>query len=586
MTPIFPPAASEIDALNEIAWTSQFTNPARSHELAHRSAALARQAGYASGLAYALLNQAFYEIRFCPTTQSEATLREAEAHFAALGDRRGILLVQSGRAGVLLKRNEFDAAETLLEQVVQAPEDERQPLDAYFALYRLGYVHFHRGQVQEGLRCYYKALALVQRERSMALSCHALSDLGSAQMELANYQEARDLLEQAHSICKAMPICFAHLIVANLANVHLEMGDPAAALQLVENDFPPSDEFFQPGDRAFLLVVAAQTYASLGRWQEAEQLALQGLQRSRADDHLEITNQCLWMLGVIARGMGRHAAAIAWLLEAEQGFSEIHNVFYMLRVYRALADAYADVGQFEQAFHFLQLYQNRYEESLGASAKARFFTLQIQHELTQAEFERDHALQQKIQLETLNAELQCKMEEVEKLQAALRDQAVHDSLTGLYNRRFLDEQLGPVLDQARRGGYPVSIVLIDLDYFKRVNDTHGHGFGDQVLIELAELLRQQIRSSDLAVRYGGEEFCLLFPAATATDTRVRTERLLTLFHDCAIAFSGKSMTGLTFSAGIAEFPLHGTTSNQLLQNADAALYRAKDEGRNRVLLAG
>jgi len=586
MTSIFPPAAAEIDALNEIAWASQFTDPARSHALAHRCAALARQAGYASGLAYALLNQAFYEIRFCPTKQSEAALRRAEAHFAALGDRRGILLVHSGRAGVLLKRNEFDAAEILLEQVMQAPEHERQPLDAYFALYRLGYVHFHRGHVQEGLRYYYKALALVQRERATALSCHALSDLGSAQMELANYQEARDLLEQAYEICQTMPICFAHLIAANLANVHLEMGNPTAALQLVENDFPLTDQFFQPGDRAFLLVVAAQTYASLGRWQEAEQLARQGLQRSRADHHLEITNQCLWMLGVIAHGIGQHAAAIDWLLEAEQGFGEIHNVFYVLHVYRALADAYADAGQFERAFHFLQLYQNRYEESLGASAKARFFTLQIQHELTQAEFERDHALQQKIQLETLNAELQRKMEEVEKLQAALRDQAVHDSLTGLYNRRFLAEQIGPILDHAQRGGYPVCVVLIDLDYFKRVNDTHGHGFGDQVLIELADLLRQQIRSSDLAVRYGGEEFCLLFPLASAADTRARTERLLELFHSCAIALCGKSMTGLTFSAGIAEFPLHGTTSDELLQNADAALYRAKNQGRNRVLLAG
>lgn len=582
----FPTAASEIDSLNEIAWASQFTDPAVSHELANRCASLARQSGHAAGLAYALLNRAFYEVRFCPTVQSDATLRDAEARFAALGDRRGLLLAQSGRAGVLLKRNEFDAAEALLEQVMQAPEEERQPADAYFALYRLGYVHFHRGQVQEGLRYYYKALALVQRERSMPLSCHALSDLGSAQMELANYEEARDLLEQAHLISKTMPVCFAHLIVANLASVHLEMGDAAAALQLVENDFPLTDQFFQPGDRAFLLVVAAQTYASLSRWREAEVLALQALKRSRADNHLEITNQCLWMLGVIARGMGQHAAAIDWLLEAERGFGEIHNVFYVLHVYRALADAYADVESFGKAFHFLQLYQKRYEESLGASAKARFFTLQIQHELTQAEFERDFAMQQKIALETLNVELHRKVEEVEKLQTALRDQAVRDPLTGLYNRRFLAEQIGPILDQAQRTGYPVCIVLLDLDYFKRINDTHGHGFGDQVLIELAELLRQHTRSSDLAVRYGGEEFCLVFPVATAADTRGRTERLLKLFHNRAIALCEKSVIGLTFSAGIAEFPLHGATPDELLQNADAALYRAKDEGRNRVLLAG
>lgn len=577
--------AAEIDTLNEIAWNAQYTDPATTLTLATRCIALAQATNQTHGLAYALLNKAFYEIRFCPALQAEDSLRAAQTHFEALGDRRGQLLVQSGFAGILLKRHEYDAAQMLLEQVLEAPEQDRLPLDGYFALYRLGYVHFYRGEVQEGLRYYYRALALVQRECSLPLSCQALSDLGSAQMELGNYEEARQLLEQAHGICGKVSVCFAHLIIGNLASVHLEMGNAATALRIVQNDFPVENQFFQRGDQAFLDVVAAQAYAGTGDWEAAHSHAMRALRRAEQDNHPEIHNQCLWMLGVIACGRRQPDTGIQWLRQAEAGFEEIRNPFYVLHVYQALADAYADMGQFDLAYLYLQRYQKHYEESRGTTASARFFTLQIQHELAQAELERDYALQQQTKLEALNRELQRKVAEVEQLQIALREQAVRDPLTGLYNRRFLSEQIGPILDQATRNGYMVSIVLIDLDGFKRINDTLGHGFGDQVLIDLAALLRSQIRSSDLAVRYGGEEFCLVFPMATAADTQARMESLLKDFHNCAIVCCDKFLTGLTFSGGIAQFPVHGTSELALLQTADKALYRAKHEGRNRILLA-
>ncbi|HYD79350.1 MAG TPA: tetratricopeptide repeat-containing diguanylate cyclase [Paucimonas sp.] len=576
---------SEIAALNDRAWASQYTDPATTLELSARCIELAKQNNDVRGLAYALLNKAFYEIRYCPPAQAEATLREAETHFRQLDDKRGKLLVRSGFAGILINLREFDAARDLLEKVLDAPESEREPLDAYFALYRLGYLHFFRGEVQEGLRYYYKALALVQRERSTPLSCRALSDLGSAQMELGNYAEARDLLEQGYALCKEQPVCFSHLVAGNLASVYLEMGETAAALKIIENEFPKASKYFQPGEEAFLHVVAAQAYANLLRWDEAEQLAMQGLRHAQQHEHMEIINQCLWMLGVIACGKEQPEQGIQWLLQAERGFGEFKSVFYVLHVYNALAGAYAKLGKFDLAYGYLRRYQEHYETSLGSSSRARFFTLQIQHELAQAEFERDYALQQQIKLEALNGELRRKVDEVEQLQIALREQAVQDPLTGLYNRRFLSEQIEAMLSQAERAGYALSMVLLDLDNFKNINDTLGHSFGDQVLINLAALLRRQIRNSDLAVRYGGEEFCLVFPVSTAYDTKVRMDCLLKQFHDMSIVFGDKALTGLTFSAGIAQLFIHGTSAEELLLMADSALYRAKNEGRNRVLIS-
>jgi two-component system cell cycle response regulator len=582
---VVPSSTTELDALNDSAWASQYTDPAYALSLALSCLELSRQAAYPRGRAYALLNKTFYELRFAPPAQAEITLREAESCFAKLDDARGALLVRYGKGALLLAQQRYDEAKDMLESALRENNHRSHALDAYFALYRLGYIHFNRGEVQEGLRYYYKALALVQRERCLPLCCMALSDLGSAQMELSNYSEARELLEQAYAICKKIPVCFSHLVVGNLASVHLEMGNPDAALELVENDFPDSGTIFRPGELAFLMIVSAQTYAGLQRWGEAWELAMQALPRARADKHPEVINQCLWMLGVIQRGMRQPQEAIKWLQEAELGFGTVKNVFYVMHVYRTLADSFADLGEYEAAYRYLQLFQQHYEETLGASAKARFFTLQIQHELTQAEFERDYALQQQIKLEALNSELHRKVEEIENLQAALLDQAVRDPLTGLHNRRFLDEQVLPILDQAQRTGHPVGIVLLDLDFFKRINDTHGHGFGDQVLIEMAALLRAHTRSSDMAVRYGGEEFCLIFPVSSALDARTRIKKLLKLFHNTSISLGEISITGLTFSAGIAEYPTHGDTAESLLHNADIALYNAKHQGRNRVLLA-
>lgn len=575
----------EIDDLNERAWSAQYTDPALTLQLAVQSLELATRAEYPPGIAYALLNRAFYELRFRPLDQAESSLTDAGARFKDLDDKRGMLLVQTGLGALLLKQYRYHDAKQVLEQVLDAPDQDRIPLDAYFALYRLGYIHFYFGEIQEGLRYYYRALALAQRERSTPLSCQALSDLGSAQMELQNYEEARALLEQAYSICKTMQVCFAHLIYGNLASVHLETGNVEAALQIVENDFPLTGEYFQLGEKAFLDVVASQALAGVQRWDEAWERAARALPMAEADGHAEVANQCLWMLGVISRGRGAFKEAIHWLQEAERGFSHINNVFYVLHVYRSLADTFADLRQYESAYRYALMVQQHYEKSLGASSRARYYTLQIQYELTQAEFERDYALQQQIKLEHLNAELRFQVNEIAQLQTALREQATRDPLTGLYNRRYLNEQILPMLDQAERSGQTLCVALIDLDHFKSFNDRYGHGFGDEVLIRAAHLLSQQIRSSDLAVRYGGEEFCLVFPIATASDAQLRLEAILDAFRACVIEIGDKVQPGLTFSAGIAEYPRHGDCPDNLLHTADMALYRAKHQGRNLVLCA-
>ena len=162
----------------------------------------------------------------------------------------------------------------------------------------------------------------------------------------------------------------------------------------------------------------------------------------------------------------------------------------------------------------------------------------------------------------------------------LQEQAVTDSLTGLYNRRFLHDYLTRELARARRHGTSVALLMIDLDHFKRVNDTSGHAAGDAVLRMVAALLKSGIRASDVACRYGGEEFLLILPDTTPQAARGKAEEIRVGFER-----SRDALLGVTASVGVALFPEHASSPDALASAADGAMYEAKASGRNRVVVS-
>ncbi len=183
---------------------------------------------------------------------------------------------------------------------------------------------------------------------------------------------------------------------------------------------------------------------------------------------------------------------------------------------------------------------------------------------------------------TFNRRLRNQLDDIQALQAQLVRQALRDSLTGLYNRRYFDEALQRELALARRqNNYPVSLVMIDIDRFKVLNDNHGHQAGDAVLQALARYLTENSRASDIVCRWGGEEFVILMPHTPLEGALQRTEVWRESFSKMPVSFGGLLLNN-TFSAGVAVWPVVGVSSTALLRAADDALYRAKSEGRNRV----
>jgi diguanylate cyclase (GGDEF)-like protein len=163
--------------------------------------------------------------------------------------------------------------------------------------------------------------------------------------------------------------------------------------------------------------------------------------------------------------------------------------------------------------------------------------------------------------------------------------SMRDPLTGLFNRRYLEETMGRELPRARRMGETVSVILLDLDHFKKLNDTHGHDAGDHVLSRMGDLLRQATRGSDIACRFGGEEFALILPGATLEVARKRAESIRAAYQAMDIEFDGQNIGPLTLSAGVCALPPGVEDWAYGLQQADRALYSAKEAGRNRVVAA-
>jgi diguanylate cyclase (GGDEF)-like protein/PAS domain S-box-containing protein len=172
-----------------------------------------------------------------------------------------------------------------------------------------------------------------------------------------------------------------------------------------------------------------------------------------------------------------------------------------------------------------------------------------------------------------------------KSEALLREQSVRDHLTGLFNRRYMEETLERELLRASRKQLSLGIIMLDVDDFKRFNDTYGHAAGDTILRELGNMLLTYVRGEDIPSRYGGDEFIIVLLDASRDVIQERAQLLRENVHHFHIQFEGQTLEAVTLSLGIAVFPEDGSTRAAILKAADDALYCAKREGRDRVAVA-
>ncbi len=185
-------------------------------------------------------------------------------------------------------------------------------------------------------------------------------------------------------------------------------------------------------------------------------------------------------------------------------------------------------------------------------------------------------------LRAANDRLQFQLIEIGTLQSELRSQAIKDPLTDLFNRRYLDETFDRELAHAARESYPVCVIMLDIDHFKKVNDTYGHEAGDSILKALAKILSVRNRRGDFVCRFGGEEFVVVMPNMAVDTAYQRAEELRTALNSLYVPYGRFNLT-ITISMGIASYPANGEDRESVLRAADHAMYAAKKAGRDHIL---
>lgn len=172
-----------------------------------------------------------------------------------------------------------------------------------------------------------------------------------------------------------------------------------------------------------------------------------------------------------------------------------------------------------------------------------------------------------------------------RLRETLRNQSIRDPLTGVFNRRYMEETLDREIPRALRKKASIGIMMMDIDHFKKFNDTFGHDAGDTVLQDISKTIQSAIRREDILCRYGGEEFIVILPEANLQITQIRAEQIRQQVHDLELVHDNRPLGSITLSIGIAVYPENGMKGEDVIQAADKALYQAKETGRNKVSAA-
>jgi len=582
------------------AWQLLHQDSARSVALAREALEVARHGSDTAGEAWAHLAIGWHLLYFGTPSEAAPELTAAQQQFDTLHERAGYILAGTGLARCLWREGKFAAS---LEQVLPLREEGLSVLR-----------HEQRGVLLNTIAGCYSAQG--RSEQAFAYMYQALRDSGPT---------------HGHG--------FDAVLYCNLAHELLQIGDYHEALRYLDQGIARCHHLNNPRLLSVLLVNRVICLTELDRAQEAmldvtrvrslplgadgrgttamsfETLALAALrageraigrtlvEQARAarredipDEHVELSIAAALLAGQEGRWpdalqeLDRVLALVgAGDDDAAEGLSlRVRCMYFLIR-----SEILEQLGDTAQALQHMRIWQQLHVARAHMASRARYQAAALQTELIRLQHKLDEQASQRraterarAELETANTQLSRKVAEVQALQAALHEQAVRDALTGLFNRRYLNETLPTAFALAQREHQALAVAIIDLDHFKAVNDRYGHDAGDTLLAAFGRLLLAHCRKSDVACRYGGEEFCLLMPRTDAATAQRKVAALLVLWQQQRFELEGDTLSGLSFSAGISDSQRAPLSPHMLLQAADRQLLAAKQHGRCRVLAPG
>jgi len=590
------PRASEATRLAKRAWKLLHLDSARAIEWADQALALAQARQDADAESWARLARGFHLLYYARPRDAAPELSAAVRLFEARGDRAGQVLARTGLARGLWREGRFDeslaAALALRDEGLRVLRGEQRGV----LLNTIAGCYSARNESDHAFAYMYQALRDASLGRGNGFDAVLHCNLAHELLQLGDYSLALEHVDagiaRSADVGNARLVCVLRInrviCLTELGRARETLPDIAAVLAV------PAD----PSGRGSLapafetLAIAALHAGALALGRELVEKALAVERENIPDEHLELA----LAMALVAEHDGHPESALAQL-EAACTAAEAAPAGASLRLLCAvngrLSRLQEAAGDATSALRTLRRCQALTDERASTASRARYPAAALQTELLKLRLELDEkdaerraSERAQAELEAINRELSHKIEEVQTLQAALLQHATRDALTGLYNRRYMNEMLPALWAAARRDARPLSVAILDLDHFKRVNDELGHDAGDRLLEAFGRLLAASLRRSDVACRYGGEEFCVLMPGTEAAAARRKLARLLERWHSQAqLQLGTGGGPGTSFSAGVADTRGADASAQALLLRADRELLCAKREGRNQVRVA-
>jgi diguanylate cyclase (GGDEF)-like protein len=590
-----PPVSGALRLARQ-AWRLLHVDSRRAIVFADKALLRAQSQGDTPAEGWARLSRGLHLLYFSTPSAAAPDLELAQHCFSVTGDRAGYLLASAASARGLWRSGRIDES---LSKVMALRDEGLRVLRGD-----------QRGILLNTIAGCYSALG--QSDQAFAYMFQALRDAGPAQgygfdvvlhcnlahehLQLGDYQEALRHVDQG--IARYARLHNPRLLSVLLINRVIaltELDRAQQALPDIERILaltPDAGGRGAMGSAFETLAVAALRAGDVALGSELVQRALAAPPTPDPDEQLER----IIAAALLDQACGNLPQALR-RLEATQemaGGKGVDGLSLRLRclAYRTLADVQESLHDSSAALAALRVWQRLHTERSELASRARYQAaalqtelLRLQHKLDDNVARRRATERARAELETINEQLSRKIEEVESLQSALKRQATRDFLTGLFNRRHLNDILPGMLALARREHQPLAVAILDLDFFKAVNDRHGHDAGDSLLTAFGLLLGERLRKSDVACRYGGEEFCLLMPRTDARAAARKIRALLKLWRSASFDLRDGCLTEQSFSAGVSDSTLAADSMAQFMKAADDALLAAKDGGRNCVKLA-
>jgi diguanylate cyclase (GGDEF)-like protein len=578
------------------AWNLLHVDSPQARRLAEAAVAAAQRGGDASAEGWGRVTLGHHLLYFGTVAEATRELKRALRCFAQGGDRAGQLLASAALSRAMWREGRArEALAALLplrdEGVRVLRHDQRGVL-----LNTIAGCYSALGDSSQAFAHMFEALRDAGPKRGHGFDTVLHCNLSHELLQIGDYEHALQHVDQGLAGCaqlknaRLLGILLINrvLCLTELGRAGEAMPDVAAVLAM------PTDASgrgsIEPAFETLAIAALRAGHVALGAELvvRAQALGTSPL----ADERLERITAA----GLLALARGDAVRAVATLRdgEAEAARDDVDGLSVRIRAqfFGVLSEAHEACGDSAPALAALRQWQrlHRAQTQLASRARYQAATLQtellrLQHRLDENDARARHTERARAELAAINAQLSRKVDEVQALQVALREQAVHDPLTGLFNRRHLNDTLPTLFALGRRESQPLALVIIDLDHFKRINDLHGHAAGDRLLAAFGALLVDHGRRSDVACRYGGEEFCLLMPRTTADGARRKVQALLRRWRAMRFELDDEILEGLSFSAGVADTALAGASPDALLKAADDELLAAKRDGRNRVGVA-